>query len=132
MNICPTSFGPYFWTVIHMACLSAGKNISDEKADALTQFFDSMPGVLPCKQCGKHLKENLQILPFDREDPFRWSVELHNLVNTQLNKPEVDFDKALRYWSTKCTSGPSKQNWVVIVLSAIIVVLFLIIIRNRA
>ncbi|NBX50727.1 hypothetical protein EBT25_12500 [bacterium] len=132
MNICPTSFGPYFWTVIHMACLSAGKNISDEKAGSLTQFFDSMPGILPCKQCGKHLKENLQILPFDREDPFRWSVELHNLVNTQLNKPEVEFDKALRYWSTKCTSGPSKQNWVVILLSAIIVVLFLIIIRNRA
>lgn len=130
MNICPTSFGPYFWTVIHMACLSAGKNISDEKASALIQFFDSMPGVLPCKQCGKHLRENLQMLPFDREDPFRWSVELHNLVNTQLNKPEIDVDKAFRYWSTKCTSGPSKQNWIVIILVAIIILQFIVTLRK--
>jgi len=122
MNICPTAFGPYFWTVIHMACLSAGKDVSDEKASSLTQFFDSMPGVLPCRQCGKHLRENLQLLPFDREDPFRWSVNLHNLVNSQLNKPEIDYDKALKYWSLRCSS-PQRINWVTIVLVVLVVLL---------
>lgn len=125
MNICPTTFGPYFWSVIHMACLSAGKDVSDEKAGALIQFFDSMPGVLPCRQCGKHLQENLAILPFDRNDPFRWSVDLHNLVNSQLNKPEIEYDQALRYWSTKCSGGPSKQNWLVVFLICVIVFLVL-------
>lgn len=122
MNICPTSFGPYFWTVIHMACLSAGKDVPDDKASALTQFFDSMPGVLPCRQCGKHLRENLQILPFDREDPFRWSVNLHNLVNSQLNKPEIDHDKAFRYWSARCSS-PQRIQWVTVILVALVLLL---------
>ena len=125
MNICPTTFGPYFWSVIHMACLSAGKDVSDEKAESMTQFFDSMPSILPCKQCGKHLRENLALLPFDRDDPFRWSVDLHNLVNSQLNKPEIDYDHALRYWSTKCSGGPSKQNWTVAFLICVIVFLVL-------
>jgi hypothetical protein len=106
-----------------MACLSAGENISDEKADAMIQFFDSMPDILPCRQCGKHLRENLTLLPFSRDDPFRWSVDLHNMVNSQLNKPEIEYDAALRYWSTKCAGGPSKQNWLVIVLAVIIIVL---------
>jgi len=124
-NICPTVFGPYFWSVIHMSCLSAGLDVSDEKAASLSQFFDSMPGILPCKQCGKHLKENLAIFPFDRSDPFRWSVDLHNLVNSQLNKPEIDYDKAFRYWSARCSGGPSHQN-IVLVLIAILVILFVL------
>ena len=124
-NICPTVFGPYFWSVIHMSCLSAGLDVSDEKAAALMQFVDSMPGILPCKQCGKHLKENLLILPFDRHDPFRWSVDIHNLVNSQLNKPEIDYEKAYRYWSARCSGGPTSQNWVIIAI-AILFVLFVI------
>ena len=131
MNICPTRFGPYFWTVIHMACLSAGKDLSDEKASALNDFVASLPGVLPCRQCGKHLKENLETLPFDREDPFRWSVDLHNLVNAQLNKPEIEYDKAFQYWSKRCltTSGPSKQNWLILFL--LVVIVFLVLFTGR-
>ena len=132
MNICPTTFGPYFWSVIHMACLSAGRDVSDEKAGALTQIFDSMPSILPCKQCGKHLRENLALLPFDRSDPFRWSVELHNLVNSQLNKSEIEYDQALRYWSTKCSGGPSKQNWIVAFLICVIVFLMLFTFSKRS
>jgi hypothetical protein len=113
-----------------MACLSAGKNVTDEKAGALTQFFDSMPGVLPCRQCGKHLRENLQLLPFDREDPFRWSVDIHNLVNSQLNKPEIEYDKALRYWSARCSPTPH-VNWALIgVLLLVLVVLFKFFLRS--
>jgi hypothetical protein len=96
-----------------------------QTAASLSQFFDSMPGILPCKQCGKHLKENLAIFPFDRSDPFRWSVDLHNLVNSQLNKPEIDYDKAFRYWSARCSGGPSHQN-IVLVLIAILVILFVL------
>lgn len=114
-----------------MSCLSAGKNISDEKASSMTQFFDSMPAILPCRQCGKHLRENLLILPFDREDPFQWSVNLHNLVNSQLNKSEIDYDKALRYWSTKC-SGNIDTQWIIGVLIVFIILFFIFMNRRGA
>ena len=127
MNICPTVFGPYFWSVIHMTCLSAGKNVSDEKRAALEQFVNSLPAILPCSQCGKHLKENLSLLPFDSQDPFRWSVDLHNLVNTQLMKPEIEYDKAYRYWSSRCGGGTRiNQSLVILAVFVIFVVFFLI------
>lgn len=123
MNICPTVFGPYFWSVIHMTCLSAGKNVPDEKRAALEQFFNSLPAILPCSQCGKHLKENLALLPFNADDPFRWSVDLHNLVNTQLMKPEVEYDAAYRYWSSRCGKGPQINQSALIAFIVIVIIL---------
>lgn len=131
MNICPTVFGPYFWSVIHMACLSAGKNISDEKRAALERFVHSLPEILPCSQCGKHLKENLSILPFNPDDPFRWSVDLHNLVNMQLMKPEIEYDRAYRYWSARCHNGPKLNQNVAIVLGVIVVIFIALFILRK-
>lgn len=59
---------------------------------------------------------------------FRWSVDLHNLVNTQLNKPEIPYDKALTYWSSRCTRTPDRDRIVMIVggvLLAFIIVILL-------
>lgn len=127
MGICPTVFGPYFWSVIHMTSMSAGKDLTPDKARAYIQFFESMPEILPCAQCGKHLRENLTLLPPDTTDLFRWSVDLHNLVNSQLNKPEIPYEKALRYWSTRC-SKTSEKDMTIIVLSLCVIVaaLFLV------
>jgi hypothetical protein len=108
-----------------MSCLSAGTDISDEKAGALSQFINSMPGILPCRQCGKHLHENLQIIPFNRADPFRWSVDIHNLVNAQLNKPEIDYEKALSYWSAKCSGTQINYQWIGLCIVFLVVLLLM-------
>ena len=127
MKICPTTFGPYFWSVIHMTALSANEGISPEKKEAYTRFFEAMPDVLPCSMCGKHLKDNLQLLPVDTDDMFRWSVDLHNLVNSQLNKPEVPYEKAYRYWSARCARGPDdKQRTVIVICSAVLILLAIV------
>lgn len=127
MGICPTVFGPYFWSVIHMTAMSAGKNIPPHKAQAYIRFFESMPDILPCAQCGKHLRENLIMIPPDPIDLFRWTVELHNLVNSQLNKPEVPYDKAFRYWSTRCSKTSEKDQTILAVCALVsLVVLFLL------
>ena len=128
MKICPTIFGPYFWSVVHMTALSAPSDMNPEKVQSYIRFFESLPDILPCVQCGKHLKENLTILPPDPTDMFRWSVDLHNLVNTQLNKPEIPYDKALTYWSSRCTRTPDRDRIVMIVggvLLAFIIVILL-------
>ena len=131
VSICPTVFGNYFWTVIHMTALSAGKDIPEEKRDAYIQFFESMPDILPCAQCGKHLRENLQTTPIDTTDLFRWSVDLHNLVNSQLNKPEIPYEKAHRYWSSRC-SKTSERDRVIIGLCVFLLVIFVLYMIRRA
>jgi len=127
MKICPTTFGPYFWSVIHMTALSANEGISHEKKEAYIRFFEAMPDVLPCSMCGKHLKENLKLLPVDTDDMFRWSIDLHNLVNSQLNKPEVPYEQAYRYWSARCARGPDDKQRKVLIACAVILILLAIV-----
>jgi hypothetical protein len=127
MKICPTTFGPYFWSVIHMTALSANEGISPEKKEAYVRFFEAMPDVLPCSMCGKHLKDNLQLLPVDTDDMFRWSVDLHNLVNSQLSKPEVPYEKAYRYWSARCARGPDDKQRTVLIACAVVLILMAVV-----
>lgn len=121
MSTCmdPYIFGPPFWTVIHLICFNLGKDISDEKASDISKFIETLPGVLPCIDCAEHLKSNLVMLPFDKSDPFGWSVQLHNLVNSQLGKPTYDYKTAYEYWQAKCTS-PKKHNTVIVIVILII------------
>jgi hypothetical protein len=123
MKICPTTFGPYFWSVIHMTALSATENLTPERKEAYVRFFETMPDILPCTMCGKHLRENLQVLPVDTDDMFRWSIDLHNLVNTQLNKPEMPYDQAYRYWSSRCARGAEKDRSMIIMGVVVAIVL---------
>ena len=131
MGICPTVFGPYFWSVIHMTALSAGKELPEDKAQAYIRFYESMPDILPCAQCGKHLRENLFMLPPDTAYLFRWTVDLHNLVNSQLNKPEIPYEKALRSWSTRCTKTSEKDR-TIMVLVALVIITALFLLFKRA
>jgi hypothetical protein len=104
-----------------MTAMSAeGEPMTPEKRQAYITFFESMPDILPCTMCGKHLKDNLKILPVDPDNLFEWSVDLHNLVNTQLNKPEISYNASRRYWSARCLRGPSREKSLLMILVVII------------
>jgi hypothetical protein len=130
MKICPTVFGPYFWSVVHMTAMSAPDEFDSDKALAYVRFFESLPDILPCSMCGKHLKENLEILPVDTSDLFRWSVDLHNIVNSQINKPEIGYDQAYAYWSSRCERRQDKDRMMILV-ACIAVAFILMIILSR-
>jgi hypothetical protein len=106
-----------------MTALSANEGLDPEKKEAYIRFFEAMPDVLPCSMCGKHLKENLKLLPVDTDDMFRWSIDLHNLVNSQLNKPEVPYEQAYRYWSARCARGPDDKQRTVLIVSVVLMIL---------
>lgn len=126
MSMCidPTMFGPIYWSVIHISCLTAGKELSDEKYQQMSQFVASLPGILPCLDCQEHLAQNLKTLPFDRSDPFKWSVNLHNLVNTHLGKPLIDYETALLFWESKCLKKTKKINYIYLLILLGILVVF--------
>ena len=130
MKICPTIFGPYFWSVIHMTALSAPRDMSEDQAEKYVRFYNSLPDVLPCTVCGKHLRENLTLMPVDTKNLFRWSVELHNLVNSQLNKPEIPYDKALSYWSSRC-ARKTDQHRIGMFIAAVVIAFLVVIILSR-
>jgi hypothetical protein len=99
--VSPVKFGPYFWGALHLACLGGG-NIQD--------FIASFPSALPCPACGAHFNDVLNAYPFPAGvtnplELFAWSVDVHNVVNRRLGKPEVDYDTAFEFW-TRPPSNP--------------------------
>jgi hypothetical protein len=136
MGINPTVFGPYVWAAIHLICLGAPKVLDDTAKAQYKAFFTQLPAVLPCKGCGRHLEENLKKLPIDLAlntsgELFAWSVQLHNLVNSQLNKPQLDEKEALSFWSSapKCviTASSGKSSFTFDPMSIIYFIIILLI-----
>jgi hypothetical protein len=135
MGINPIVFGPYVWAAIHLICLGAPKTLDDDLKQKYKDFFMLLPAVLPCRKCGNHLAENLQQLPVynslnSADDLFAWSVNLHNLVNTQLGKPTLTEMDARKFWSSapKCTitatAGQTsfKSDWTITYYILVIII----------
>lgn len=91
-------WGPATWKTIHMIAAA----YTPRDAQTFTRFVYALQALLPCDICRRHLAENLKLLPprtKSQEDAFAWSVELHNTVNTQLNKPTISLAQAKRMYT---------------------------------
>lgn len=92
------------WAMIHLICLHAPEKIDSNVRNTYYMFFSMMPYVLPCDKCREHWIEHVRSFPIDqaldtREDLFKWSVNMHNIVNKSLGKQEVPYKKALEHWT---------------------------------
>lgn len=64
-------------------------------------WFESWKSKISCGNCKAHLEELLKILPVDyssKEGFFKWTVEIHNMVNKKLEKPIISVEEALLIW----------------------------------
>jgi hypothetical protein len=90
MHIPPTKWGPHFWMTLHIACLAC----QDYKA--LAEFVEGYLYIIPCLSCRQHFEQVLIENPVpETGDFFQWSVDVHNIVNKRLGKPEVSYEDAL-------------------------------------
>jgi hypothetical protein len=95
------------WGAIHLISLGAPDDMDSAYKNAYSMFFQQLPFILPCASCARHLQENLAHLPVEghlqgKESLFAWSVQLHNMVNRQLGKPEVPLAEARAHWENVC------------------------------
>jgi|688.fasta_scaffold410333_1 hypothetical protein len=97
--ITKNDWGPTIWMMIHFFAA----NLSKSKINIYIEFIKTLIYVIPCEECRKHLRSNLQKIPLyfnDKSDNlsiFEWTCGLHNLVNTQLKKPTYNYCKTLFY-----------------------------------
>ena len=102
MRLPPSCWGPPFWLTIHIVALAYSKKPSYGEKKAAKEFYESLQFILPCPICREHLKTHLIKFPISphldrREDLFKWTVMLHNEVNTSLNKPTFTELETLLY-----------------------------------
>jgi hypothetical protein len=97
-------WGPASWCTIHTA--TAG--YKPEYRISMKQFLYSLPDLLPCQYCRKHLQTEYQTLPLtdkslsDNKSLFMWSYFLHDLVNKQLHKkPSPPYPATEEYYFSR-------------------------------
>lgn len=91
--------GPTIWASIHILCFSAPGHIDENARVAYSLYLQSLADILPCQQCRIHFQTILKEHPINNEDPFTWSVKLHNIVNEALGKPSISIIEAHKFWS---------------------------------
>ena len=90
MKIPPSKWGPHFWMTLHIACIGC----QDYKA--LAEFVEGYVYVIPCLSCREHFEQVLIDNPVpEAGDFFKWSVDVHNIVNRRLGKSEFSYEAAL-------------------------------------
>lgn len=97
--ITKNDWGPSIWMMIHFFAA----NLKQEKIKYYHEFITSLTYVIPCEECRKHLRNNLNKYPLilnnssNNYSIFEWSCNLHNVVNTQLKKTVYPYCKSLFY-----------------------------------
>ena len=102
-------------------------------------IFTVIGDVLPCNDCRKHYKEMIKDNPpvlVDRNSIFKWTVDIHNKVNTRLNKKIITLKEAYDIWTKESIEkkeiNPNKRLYYLtlifflILLVAVLIILYFI------
>lgn len=99
----PKNWGKFGWGFVHNVALGYPNNeISYMEKDQYRIFFEVIGYVLPCNDCRKHYKEMVKDNPpvlVDRNSIFKWTVDIHNIVNKRLNKKIITLTEAYDIWT---------------------------------
>ena len=104
MHIPPEIWGPFFWHTIHIAALGYSQTPNYSEKKAMKEFFESLQVLIPCPICRDHYKSHLVKIPIgpsldNRQDLFRWTVDLHNEVNQMLGKRQYNQAEVIQYYT---------------------------------
>jgi len=103
MKLPPTVWGPLFWHTIHIVALGYSNSPTYAQKRAAKEFYESLVQLIPCAVCREHYTTNLNKNPISphldrRDDLFKWTVNLHNEVNSMLGKPRMLESSVLYYY----------------------------------
>jgi hypothetical protein len=128
MHIPPTKWGPHFWMTLHIACLGC----QDYKI--ISEFVEGYKAIIPCLSCRMHFDSVLTENPVpEAGDFFKWSVDVHNIVNKRLGKPEFSYEDALANIVGMEMPQPSTPQFdfkIAFIIFLLFIILFLILNRK--
>lgn len=101
-RIPPSTWGPFFWHTMHLVALGYPNQPTYAEKRAAKEFFESFQYLIPCPMCKQHQASHLKDLPLtpsldSRKDLFKWTVDMHNLVNQDLGKPQYTEADAIAF-----------------------------------
>ena len=99
-SIKPKIWGPHGWKFLHYVSLGYPDKPTDKDKIYYKNFFYSLQNVLPCEKCAQNYKKNIIEYPIDnhlqnRDSLVKWVIDIHNKVNYELGKPQLDYEEAI-------------------------------------
>ena len=99
----PDIWGPHAWFLIHSVCLNYPDSPTEEEKQRYKNFFISLQGVLPCKPCRKHFKQNMKKYDINKylnnkKTLLEWSLKIQNSVRRINNKSELTLNEVINYY----------------------------------
>lgn len=100
----PKIWGPHFWFVLHFITFNYPDNPTTYDKQSHKVFFESVKDILPCEKCRRHYRNHIAQFPLEvaldnRIDLIKWLIQVHNIVNKSLNKPEYSLKDVLYIYS---------------------------------
>jgi len=89
------------WAFLHTMAAYYPESPTTEQQQDMTSFLRTLPKVYPCGYCGEKTAEEIDMNPprVDTQTNLaQWMCEVHNEVNTRLNKPLFDCSTVSQRW----------------------------------
>lgn len=109
----PETWGPIFWTTMHIVTLGYSVTPTSEEKAGATAFFNSLQTMIPCPLCREHYVAFLKESPVEsavhsRDALIVWAFMLHNKVNRRLGKREYSWDEFIANMRALAASGHTR------------------------
>ena len=130
-SIKPNIWGPHGWKFMHYVSLGYPSDPTEQDKQNYKNFYTSLQHILPCAKCAHNYSHNLKKYPIDnhlgsRDTLVRWVIDIHNQVNTELNKKEYNYQEALDLYKSSMPDIPT-YTFKIIVLLILLGFLYLVI-----
>ena len=135
----PKIWGPHAWFTLHSISMALPNKVPKETQKNLLDFMRSFGGLIPCNTCKvnykRHLSEELPPLKDNvqtRELFAKWLIDLHNIVNREIGKPEMSYEAVVEKYDkiyNKKEETCSIKNGIVLI--GVILIIYYIIKNYR-
>jgi len=111
----PDIWGKHLWYSIHFIALAFPDDPTNEEKRNYQSFFENLHKVLPCHKCSLNYVEHLIEKPItfaelsNSETLFRWTVDIHNLVNKETSKDQWTYETASAFYGNFKESVKTKK-----------------------
>jgi len=113
-------WGPALWHSLHIISFNYPVKPSKEQKKYYYDFFMNLQHILPCKYCRDNYENNLKTIPLNnqrlknRETFSKWLYEIHEIINTNLNKKSnltyEDVRTRYEHFRSRCLTEPNKKD----------------------
>lgn len=97
MILDPEIWGPHYWFVLNTMAFNYPIKPNEVIKKKYYSFYNNLPLFMPIPEIGNDFAKLLNKYPVNiyldsRKSLLRWTHFIHNKINTNLGKPNIDFD----------------------------------------